>query len=190
MGRVFRIIILSLILFSCSKEKKEILKANSRGEKGDQTMMGTKLNAYDSTVLLWTLTTDKMYRKNDNPNITVTPVKLLLFDRDSNITTTVIADSGKTTKEMDNFYVWGSVYVNTSDGSTIRSHSLAWDKKRRELHSDDFVEIKSADGQKMRGKGFDSAEDFSWWNFYEDVSGNFPGFEESLGIDRDSSSNE
>lgn len=177
------LIIPFLLLLNCTKEEQNLPHAGAKGNKGEQIIKGSVLTAYDSTTTLWHLTTQKMVRSSGEDDIFLSPVDMIMLDSAGNTTTHVTSDSGKTSQAMDYFLVWGRVYITTSEGNTIRSRSLAWDKTKRELHSDDFVEITSSDGQKMRGKGFDAAEDFSWWNFYEEVSGNFPGFEESLGLE-------
>ncbi len=174
-----------LLLLSCNKDEKTLRKSSVEGQQGRQVIGNTVLEAFGEERMLWRLTADEMLREESLSDVHVTPVHLLMYDDTGAVTTVVKADSGKTPNDMNSFFIWGAVAIETVDGKKIRSRSLSWNKEDRELHSDDFVEITIPSGEKMRGKGFDAAEDFSWWKFYRAVSGDFPGFKKMVGIDED-----
>lgn len=137
------------------------------------------LNLYSGRHRLWKLETDYMRKTlNDTAKVLVTPVTLTLYDTtsDDETNTRVLADSGYTSAERDSFYLWGNVLVRRKDGLQIRSESLWWNQQTHRVGSDKFVEIKTAKGDVMRGKGLDATESFSSWTLRENVSGVFPNF--------------
>lgn len=167
----------------CERDDNKELKAIDIVTDGTgQELRGTILIAYDDTTRVWRLTTDHLVQDEKLKQIRVAPVNLEIFNEAGDVTTTVVSDSGLTPMKMESFYIWGHVVITDKDGNTIRSRSLNWDKKQRKLFSSDYVEIASASGEVMRGKGFDAAEDFSWWEFKKDVSGEFTNFDEQLGF--------
>lgn len=170
-------------LTSCGKKDKELQKSEIMGINGQQKVSQSTMTAYSGNKMVWKLTTASMYRQRTGAEIVVAPVHLVMFDDSGVITTTVVSDSGRTPPDMSRFFIWGGVHIETDDKKTINSRSLSWTSTTRELHSDDYVQIAIPSGEKMRGKGFDAAEDFSWWKFYKDIDGTFPGFTELVGVD-------
>lgn len=173
----------AIFLSGCSKKDKELQKSEIMGTNGQQKVSKSTMTAYSGNRMVWKLTTESMYRERAGSEIVVAPVYLVMYDDSGNVTTTVESDSGRTPYDMSRFFIWGSVDIETDDKKTINSRSLSWSSSSRELHSDDYVQIAIPSGEKMRGKGFDAAEDFSWWKFYKDIDGTFPGFTELIGID-------
>lgn len=176
-------LLLSLFyLAGCSKKDKELQKSEMMGTNGQQRVSQSTMMAYSGNKMVWKLTTSSMFRERAGAEIVVAPVHLVMFDDSGVITTTVVSDSGRTPHDMSRFFIWGGVHIETDDKKTINSRSLSWTSTTRELHSDDYVQIAIPSGEKMRGKGFDAAEDFSWWKFYKDIDGTFPGFKELVGV--------
>ena len=97
----------------------------------------------------------------------------------------IIAVSENTKKELVEFFVWGNVYIKNYDDQIIKSETLWWNKATRKVGSDDFVEIKTPEGDVLRGKGLDATESFSSWSLRENVSGEFPNFKERMDSDED-----
>lgn len=167
----------------CNRKEKELQKSEIMGTNGQQKVSRSTMTAYSGNKMVWKLTTESMFRERAGSEIVVSPVNLVMFDDTGKVTTTVVSDSGRTPPDMSRFFIWGAVHIETDDKKTINSRSLSWSNKTRELHSDDYVQIAIPSGEKMRGKGFDAAEDFSWWKFYKDIDGTFPGFTELVGMD-------
>ncbi len=174
-----------LLFFACkSEEEKALQKSSATDTTHLQRVSKSTLTAYDSTKVMWRLKADKMYKFAQSNEITLTPVDLEMYDDTGVVSVYVTADSGNTPESMEKFYLWGHVYIVTQDSVTIRSQSLRWDKVGRRYNSEEFVEIRTKTGERMRGKGFDAAEDFSEWRFYENVDGDFPDMvNDMLGID-------
>ena len=103
-----------------------------------------------------------------------------MFDSVGNATTRVLSDSGSTDGSMESFIVWGNVFIRARDSLVIRTERLWWNKGRRKVESDTFVQIETKKGDVLRGKGLDAVEDFSIFSFKSDVSGKFPDFKERM----------
>lgn len=180
---IFLLIFFMPLVMGCNKKEKELQKSEIMGTNGQQKVSQSTMTAYSENRMVWKLTTASMYRERTGAEIIVAPVHLVMYDDSGLITTTVVSDSGRTPHDMSRFFIWGGVHIETDDKKTINSRSLSWTSTSRELHSDDYVQIAIPTGEKMRGKGFDAAEDFSWWKFYKDIDGTFPGFTELVGLD-------
>ncbi len=172
-------------LRACQNDDNKQLQQGMEVPSGTgQELTAATLAAYDDTTRIWKLKTKKLIQNREIKQITIAPVDLNMYNDSGAVTTHVLSDSGITTEKMESFFIWGHVVITDEDGNTIRSKSLSWDKKERRLHSSDYVEIASAGGEVLRGKGFNAAEDFSWWEFHEDVTGKFTNFDEELGFDK------
>jgi hypothetical protein len=115
---------------------------------------------------------------SDTAQMTATPVTITTFDSLGKVVSVILSDSGRTRKQMDRFFIWGNVYIRTAQNMKIRSQSLWWEKDSHKVGSDDFVEITTAEGDVLRGKGLDANESFSRWSLRRSVSGTFPNFRE------------
>ena len=148
-------------------------------EVGPSTLYG-----YNGPHLVWILNSDYSFKTlEDTSSMLVLPVRMNIFDTTGTKTTHVLADSGRTTKEMKHFFLWGNVYIKNYDGQIIKSESLWWDKMTRKVGSDDFVEIRTPGGDVLRGKGLDATETFSQWTLRKQVSGEFPNFKDRMDAD-------
>jgi LPS export ABC transporter protein LptC len=117
---------------------------------------------------------------DDSGSILAVPIRLTLFDTLGDTTTQVLSDSGRTTEGFKHIFIWGNVYIKNQEGLIVKSQSLWWDKASRKVGSDDFVEIRNPDGNVLRGKGLDASDSFSWWTLRENVSGEFPNFQDRV----------
>ncbi len=173
-------------LRACQNDDNKQLQHGREVQSGNgQELTTATLAAYDNTTRIWQLKTKKLIQNREIKQIKIAPVDLNMYSDTGTVTTHVLSDSGITTEKMESFFIWGHVVITDEDGNTIRSKSLSWDKKERRLHSDDYVEIATVGGEVLRGKGFNAAEDFSWWEFHEDVTGKFTNFDDELGFENE-----
>lgn len=151
-----------------------------------QEVGASTLYAYDGPHLIWILDSDYSFKTlEDTSSMLVVPVRMSIFDTLGTKSTRVLADSGLTKKELIEFFIWGNVYIRNYDDQIIKSESLWWNKATRKVGSDDFVEIRTPEGDVLRGKGLDATESFSSWSLREMVSGEFPNFKERMDSDED-----
>ncbi len=168
------------------KKETTLLKSENSLQGNGQTLTGAKMTAFDDTIKIWELKTDKLIQDVDAQKIHVAPVHLEMYHKQGSVAVTVLADSGNTTQQMETFFIWGHVAITSFEGNKLRSKSLSWDKPSRRLHSTDYVEISTPNGEVMRGKGFDATEDLTWWEFHQDVSGRMKNFESEIGFGEES----
>ena len=176
---------LFLVGSGCAK-KENIPQAADTLITPCQEVGASTMYAYNGPHLIWILDSDYSFRTlDDTSSMLVVPVRLSIFDTVGQKTTRILSDSGRTAKEMARFFIWGNVFIKNWDGLIIKSQSLWWDKPTRMVGSDDFVEIRTPDGDVLRGKGLDATESFSWWSLRKKVSGTFPNFKERMGSDEE-----
>ncbi|NLP02028.1 MAG: LPS export ABC transporter periplasmic protein LptC [Fibrobacter sp.] len=173
--------VLFLIVISCSGKKESLPVSNEGIEVPFQEFGQAALYFYNKDYVQWKLESEIMRKPiTDTGHILVTPVRLTMFDSVGNATTRVLSDSGSTDGSMESFIVWGNVFIRARDSLVIRTERLWWNKGRRKVESDTFVQIETKKGDVLRGKGLDAVEDFSIFSFKSDVSGKFPDFKERM----------
>ena len=77
----------------------------------------------------------------------------------------------------------GECVMGLALGKVIKTEKLWWNRDVHRVQSDTLVQIETPQGDVMRGKGLDAAEDFSWWTLKRSVSGEFPNFRERVESD-------
>jgi LPS export ABC transporter protein LptC len=174
-----------MVLYGCSR-KETLPQAADTLAIPCQEVTSSTLYGYGSGKLIWKLDSDYSFKTlDDTSSMLVVPVRMTIYDTSGTGTTKVLADSGRTNKDLERFFVWSNVYIKNYDGQIIQSQSLWWDKASRKVGSDDFVEIRTPGGDVLRGKGLDANETFSNWSLRRQVSGEFPNFKSRMASDAD-----
>lgn len=172
-----QILLCLLFVFGCNGKKDTIPKSSITVDVPLQEISNTTMFFYEGQRKQWKLEADHIRKELvDNGKSLVWPVRLTLFDSLGKQSTIVTADTGSIGSRKEAYFVWGNVYVRTSDTLTVRSQRLWWTQTTHKIESDTFVEMKTASGTIMRGKGLDATESFSRWEFKSQVSGEFPDF--------------
>lgn len=177
------IFFLIILLFcSCSKNKNvsTIQSSDSSGDSVSQILENSSITAYREGNRLWELQAKKIVNTTEDNRIHANPVRLTIFGDSSKVSAILTADSGISNAKTDSLFVWGNVRINATSGEKLSSPTLEWNKNKKLLLSNDMVEISTADGEVIRGRGFRAAEDFEWWDFDNEVSGRFPSMEAEL----------
>lgn len=173
-----------LCALSCQRKDRDLPVGAGASHTAYQEFGKATLLSYAGQHRKWRLDADFMRKPlGDTGTILAVPVELSLFDTTGRSTTRILSDSGITTPKMESFTIWGSVYVRTKDDLVVRTERISLDYQTRMWHSDTFVEIRTAKGDVLRGKGFDAREDFSHSSFKRSVSGSFPEFRRRLESD-------
>lgn len=168
----------------CGKDKQKIPRVADSQFVPSQQVSASTIYCYRGPHKVWKLESEELYKMlNDTGSALAVPVTLTIYDSTEENTTVVLADSGRTTKALDYFFVWGNVFIKNWDGLRVWSESLWWNKETQRVGSDDYVKIRTPTGDILRGKGLDGSETFSWWSLREDVSGAFPNFRERMDSD-------
>jgi LPS export ABC transporter protein LptC len=66
------------------------------------------------------------------------------------------AERGVLYEETNDVVALGNVVVISDSGVTLRSDSLRWDSRRQKVMTEAFVTITRANGETLRGYGFES----------------------------------
>lgn len=172
---------ITLAAAGCAPKKEKIPVADEGINVPVQQFSNATLYFYNKQYVQWTLDA-KLMRKplTDTGSILVVPVRLNLFDSLGVVKTKVLADSGLISNKMDSYVVWGDVFIRARDSMIVRTQKLKWFKNQRKVQSDTYVQIETINGDILRGKGLDAAEDFSHFKFTNDVTGKFPDFKKRL----------
>jgi LPS export ABC transporter protein LptC len=165
----------------CGKNKETVPVSDSVIDHPYQEIDSTAMYYFNGGKLQWKLESQYMRKVlADTGHVLANPVKLYVYDSLGRESMRVLSDSGNSDAPMQMFTVWGNVFVRASNGICVASNRLFWNMKTHRITSDEFVQIKTRNGDILQGKGLEAAEDFSWWKFLHDVSGRFPNFKERV----------
>jgi LPS export ABC transporter protein LptC len=165
----------------CAKKKESVPVADIVVESPYQELDTTTMISYNGPRKVWILESAHIVKPlSDTGHIHGDPVAITSFDSTGKQTSKVLADSGITDASMKEFNVWGNVFVQAQNGTRVNAQRLVWNQKTHRVTSDTYVQLTTKKGDVLRGKGLDAAEDFSSWEFKNDVSGRFPNFKERI----------
>lgn len=83
------------------------------------------------------------------------------FDELGVKTTSIKANQGYFNKEEDKYTATGEVVVkNLESGEKLETEILHWERNKKSIHTDRYVEIES-EGEILMGEGLEAKEDFS-----------------------------
>jgi LPS export ABC transporter protein LptC len=172
--------ILTIILaVSCGKKKETVPVSDVVIGLPYQEIDSTAMYYYNAGKLQWKLESKHMKKVlADTGHVVGSPVRLSVYDSLGKETSKVLSDSGTTDGPMQQFCVWGNVFVHAQNGIRVKANKLNWDLKKHRITSDDYVQLRTLNDDVLQGKGMEAAEDFSWWKFLHNVSGRFPNFKE------------
>jgi LPS export ABC transporter protein LptC len=171
----------ALLVVSCTQKKETIPISSNAVASPYQIFTKSTLFSYEGKYKRWRLESEFMKKPlSDTGKMLIVPVTLWLYDSLGSIRTKVLADSGTTTSSIENTTLWGNVYIRNQDSLIVRTQKLFWNKETRKVSSDTFVQIETAKGDILRGKGLDAVEDFSRFTFKSQVSGKFPNFKDRM----------
>jgi LPS export ABC transporter protein LptC len=180
------VLALALLFAGCNSKKDTIPQSDMSISEPYQEFGKSTMHSYEGPHKIWRLDTDYMRKgMSDTARMLVVPVRLTIFDTTGRQSSRVLADSGTTSPNRDDFFVWGNVYIRTMNGQIIKSESLWWNRNTHKVGSDEFVEITTPAGDVLRGKGLDANESFSNWSLRDNVSGEFPNFKERMESDEE-----
>jgi LPS export ABC transporter protein LptC len=174
-------VVVFIIAAGCGPQKDNIPVGSDAITEPHQAFHEAILHFYEHGIMRWRLDTDYMTRPlADTGSMLVVPVRISVYDTSGDLSARIISDSGRSDPRMEIFDLWGSVYVKNEDGMAVRSEQLKWFKNVRRITSDTYVQIETAKGDVLRGRGLDAMDDFSRFSFKADVRGRFPDFRRRL----------
>jgi len=165
----------------CARKKKTVPVSEASVGAPYQALDTASLLFFNGIHKSWQLDANHIVKSlTDTGHINGNPIRITVYDSLGKPSSKVLADSGSADSRMQTFVVWSNVFVVAENGVRVRAQQLNWSQKTHRVTSQSYVEITTQKGDVMRGKGVDAAEDFSSWQFFQDVSGRFPNFRERI----------
>jgi len=90
-------------------------------------------------------------------------VKVIFYDNDLQEKTTIKADMGVYHEQEKLIELHKNVVGTNAKGDTFSSDELIWDQATKQIHSNQLVHVKMADGSMTDGTSFVSDENFNHW---------------------------
>jgi len=131
----------------------------------------------------WVLKTNYMKKMMEGDVLYAKPVSLTIYDSLGNETAWLDADSGAADENVTILNVWGNVYVRAHDGASVKTDSLVWRKRTKDIRTDCFVTVVSEDGDTLTGDGFISDDKLKNWQILNNVRTVVPNIEERMDDD-------
>lgn len=149
------ILLCSLLILSCRKEKEE---ERVGIHKADKTIQNFKVVETVRGKILWRLDAKKANIYSDTT--VVNDLKLIFYDQDGNISSVLTADTGYTYPSGD-LLARGGVHVESVDPRRIlTTKTLYWKHEGNKIVSKDSVTIFTEDGL-IKGTNFESNPDLT-----------------------------
>lgn len=170
-----------IFLFIACGQKDSIPVDDGLITEPHQRLTTATMRFYEKGMIRWLLDTDYMERPlEDVGDMFVVPVRISVFDTAGVLSTRILSDSGRSNHAMEIFNLYGNVQIENSDGITVKSEQLMWNRVTRHVTSNTFVQIETEKGDVLRGRGLDALDDFSRFSFESDISGVFPDFRQRV----------
>jgi len=98
----------------------------------------------------------------------VTKMKVNFYDSLQNVSTYLVADSGKYDYALERFYAIGNVIAVNDSGTTLKTEQLEWRRVDKKIVTDKFVTVTSKK-EDLQGYGFESDEHIRNWTVFKPV---------------------
>lgn len=164
------LILVGTFLFACENDVKEVEEITSHIKLPVEVATDVDLTYSEYGIIKVRLKAKKMERYNgNNPYVEAKDgVTILFYDSigvEASRLEAKYAINRINKKIMEARY---DVVVSNSKNEKLYTDHLIWDENERTLKSEEFVKIQTED-EIVTGKGFEAAEDFSWYKV-KDVS--------------------
>ena len=80
-------------------------------------------------------------------------VKVKFYDKEGNVTSSLVADRGLIHEKSEKISVFGHVVAVNEDSTVLKTESLFWDPQTSLITTDDYVEVQRAGGDVLTGDG-------------------------------------
>lgn len=100
----------------------------------------------------YTLEAQKAYVYDPVQRVDVTGLRVLFYDENGGINSTLVADEGSIYSRNEDLVARGHVIVRTKDSTVLETDSLAWSNQRRLVRTDADLVIETPKGR-IQGKG-------------------------------------
>lgn len=164
-------IVLALYLTGCSDTKinPEVEKSISGSDMPSTESWNFKLMFYGENARLSAILYADHQRKFDEKNLTsLRKMKVDFYDSTQNISTRLVADSGKVDDNIGMIYAIGNVIASNDSGTVLKTEELAWRKRDEKIVTDKFVTVTSKT-EDIQGYGLESDQHIRNWVIFKPI---------------------
>lgn len=154
------------LLTGCENDLKDIQKISAAEvNKPIEKYTGVDVIYSDSAKVKAHMTAPVMINYKVKNPYTEMPkgVKVIFYDNDLKESSTIRADQGVYREKEKVIELHKNVVGTNAKGDTFSSEELIWDQNTKQIHSNQLVHIKMADGSISDGASFVSDENFNHW---------------------------
>lgn len=174
MKRLCLYILISLIFFSCSKEKKKVARLEVSDKVPDQQIWDMDVEITDKNTL--TARFKAGYVKRDifgREDLAVSYVDsglMIHFYKEGAETGILTSEKGQIDQKKELYTAKENVVFKSPEGYVMYTSELYWDKRRSEIYTPaNFVLIKD-EQDTLYGKGFIGGQNFDWYRVTEPIA--------------------
>jgi len=150
-------IFISLVIISCQSQLEKQEKSKDI-EKSLEIADSIIIKQYDGQRIAWQLYADRMRKLTDKDILHFYSMKLVIFGKEKDSTSTIFADSAKIDDNRNLITGKGNVEIYTPKGNLFGS-TLKWDRNSGRIYSNDSVKVIKQENV-LYGKSFRSDEQF------------------------------
>ncbi len=174
------LIIIFLLLVSCSDKKPKISKTNINPDSipVQEFFENTRLSLTEKNKKLWSLNTNHIIKYRKDGSTYIQPVDIIYYT--DNGRSHLTADSGRISSEMDTLISNGNVKITTYDRKEVTTSYIAWFKKSDRVTSDRFVKMITTEGDVYTGTGFIANTSLSEWKILKNVKARIHNIDKSV----------
>jgi LPS export ABC transporter protein LptC len=154
------------LLTGCENDLKDIQKISAAEvNKPIEKYTGVDVIYSDSAKVKAHMTAPVMINYKVKDPYTEMPkgVKVIFYDNNLQESSTIRADQGVYREKEKMIELHKNVVGTNAKGDTFSSEELIWDQNTKQIHSNQAVHVKLADGSITDGTSFVSDENFNHW---------------------------
>lgn len=166
----FIVFLVTLTLFSCTKTDPPIEIEDDNNypdtQLDDATIVLSKDGRQSVEVIAKHI---DRWEKNDSTEADT--VEITFFDENGLKRSILNANRSLIREKTEKISLFGNVVVINEDSTILKSESLFWDPETELITTDDFVEIKKANGDILTGYGLRADRHLNEYEILRDVTG-------------------
>ncbi|MBN2225763.1 MAG: LPS export ABC transporter periplasmic protein LptC [candidate division Zixibacteria bacterium] len=172
-------LLLALTLVTGCGEKKEI-KAPGVTDAGetveaelrpDQELRDARISLYSGPSKTTDVKADFMEKYEKLDSTLAWNLDVYFYDSLGKEMSHLVADSGLVREQVQMIEVFGNVYVDTHDGTSLITQHLLWNSPKNRVETDSFVTFVQPGGDTLRGYGFEADKNLNHWKIKRQSSG-------------------
>jgi len=158
------------MLFSCSDDIPKIRRITSKEDLPTPSIDGLKTTFTENGLLKGKMQAKRMEQYDDvvEPNTKFPKgISIVFFDKSGATESSMTANFAIFYNKKETWEAIGNVVFSNINGDILRTDHLYGDEKEQKIHTDQYVQITSANGNIIKGAdGFESNSSFTIYKFF------------------------